>query len=73
MLFSPIILKCLFNKKTQLAMYDPFKADIYAIGMVMLECASLKKSADLYDYEHFRVKSGDIQKLIYDLRKKYSV
>jgi hypothetical protein len=49
-LFSPILLQCLYHKKTQLAEYDPFKADVYAVGMIMLECSSLKKAEDFYDY-----------------------
>jgi hypothetical protein len=29
-------MRCLENKKTQINAYDPFKADIFSIGMVML-------------------------------------
>jgi serine/threonine protein kinase len=43
-LFSPILLMCLSHKKTQLAEFNPFKADVYAVGMIMLECSSLKKA-----------------------------
>lgn len=35
-LFPPSIMRCLENKKTQINAYDPFKADIFSIGMVML-------------------------------------
>jgi hypothetical protein len=56
-LFSPILLQCLFHKKTQLAEYDPFKADVYAVGMIMLECTSLKKAEDFYDYDNFSIKT----------------
>jgi len=35
-LFPPSIFKCLYNQKTQLSFFDPFKADIFAIGMIML-------------------------------------
>lgn len=71
-LFSPCILKCLFFQKTQINSYDPFKADIYAIGMIMLECCSLQKAEDFYDYEKFFVKQKEIQMVIYEIRKKYS-
>ena len=50
-LLSPCILDCLREKSTQLANYDPFKADIYAIGMILLECCSLKKAESFYDYD----------------------
>jgi hypothetical protein len=35
-LLSPCILDCLKEKATQMANYDPFKADIFAIGMILL-------------------------------------
>ncbi len=71
-LFSPCILKCLFHKKTQIVSYDPFKADVWAVGMIMLECCSQKKAEDFYDYDKFSVKIKDIQVIIYELRKRYS-
>ena len=71
-LFSPSILRCLFNQKTQMTAYDPFKADIFAIGMIMLECCSLQKAEEFYDYEKFVVKMKDLQFTIYELRKRYS-
>jgi hypothetical protein len=43
-LLSPCILDCLKEKTTQMANYDPFKADVFAIGMILLECCSLKKA-----------------------------
>ena len=65
-LFSPCILKCLYHQKTQINLFDPFKADIFAIGMIMLECCSLKKAEDFYDYDKFVVKLRDIQVTIYE-------
>ncbi len=41
-LFAPSIMKCLENQKTQMQAYDPFKADIFSVGMVMLEAATLQ-------------------------------
>lgn len=55
-LLSPCILDCLKSKTTQMANYDPFKADIFAIGMILLECCSLKKVDDFYDYDNLTVK-----------------
>lgn len=43
-LLSPCILDCLRENATQMANYDPFKADIFAIGIIILECCSLKKA-----------------------------
>ena len=49
-LFAPSIMKCLENKKTQINAYDPFKADVFSVGMVMLEAASFEDSDLSYDY-----------------------
>ena len=43
-LLSPCIFDCVENQKTQLVEYDPFKADIFALGIILLECCSLKKA-----------------------------
>ena len=43
-LFSPVFFKCLSERKTQLGQYDPFKGDIWAVGMILLECASTKRA-----------------------------
>ena len=64
-LFSPCILKCLYHQKTQIISYDPFKADIFAIGMIMIECCSFQKAEDFYDYDKFIVKLKEIQYTIY--------
>ena len=64
-LLSPCILECLKERSTQLSGYDPFKADIYAIGMILLECCSLKKAESFYDYEQIKVKSQEIAMTIY--------
>ena len=72
-LFSPCILRCLKSQRTQISEYDPFKADIFAMGMIMLECGSIRKAAeDFYDYEQFVMNSREIQLTIYQLRKIYS-
>ena len=71
-LLSPCILECLKESSTQLANYDPFKADIYAIGIILLECCSLKKAESFYDYEEVKVKSQEIAMTIYECRRKYS-
>lgn len=52
--------------------YDPFKADIFAIGMILIECCSLKKAESFYDYEAAKVRGRDIAMTIYECRKKYS-
>lgn len=56
-LFSPCILRCLYHQRTQITAYDPFKGDVYAVGMILLECASLRSAVDFYDYDKFKVRS----------------
>lgn len=55
----------MYHQRTQIVSYDPFKADIFAIGMIMLECCSLNKAEDFYDYDKFTVKLREIQGTIY--------
>lgn len=55
-LLSPSILDCLGHESTQMVNYDPFKADIFTVGMIVLECCSLKKAEDFYDYENLLIK-----------------
>lgn len=43
-------MRCLENRKTQIEAYDPFKADVFSVGMVMLEASTLQDSTELYDY-----------------------
>jgi len=52
--------------------YDPFKGDIWAVGMILLEVCSTQKAEDYYDYAKFGVKVKEIQMTIYELRKRYS-
>ena len=30
--------------------YDPFKADVFSVGMVLLETSTLEESDNCYDY-----------------------
>lgn len=71
-LFAPTIMRCLENKKTQINSYDPFKGDIFSVGMVMLECASLQESELCYDYERCVIDRERINHLIAQLKSHYS-
>ena len=35
-LFSPCILRCLQHNRMQMVSYDPFKGDIFSLGIIML-------------------------------------
>jgi hypothetical protein len=65
-------MRCLENKKTQMNAYDPFKADIFSTGMVLLEAATLEDSCALYDYDNFTIKTGEINKRLKNMGAKYS-
>lgn len=45
---DPIQLRCLYSNKTQMAYYDAFKADVWALGLIFLEALTLKPSLELY-------------------------
>jgi serine/threonine protein kinase len=46
---DPILLKCMYNKKTQMGDFDPFKSDVWSLGLVFLEALTLKPSLELYE------------------------
>ena len=71
-LFAPSIMKCLENKKTKINSYDPFKGDVFSIGMVVLECISLEESELCYDYERCVIRRDRIDQLISRARSHYS-
>ena len=71
-LFAPSIMRCLENKKTQISSYDPFKADIFSVGMVMLEIASYEDSELLYDYDRFLIQRERMEMVLSRLRTQYS-
>lgn len=35
-IFSPAILRCLQHNRMQMVSYDPFKGDIFALGIILL-------------------------------------
>lgn len=52
-------------------MFDLFKADVFAVGMIVLECVRLKPN-DIYDYKNFTINLEEIKNSITEGRQKYS-
>jgi hypothetical protein len=71
-LFAPSIMKCLENSKTQINAYDPFKGDVFSVGMVVLEAAMLEDSSTLYDYSRFVIDRAEISNRLRSITYRYS-
>lgn len=71
-LFSPAIMRCLENRKTQLHAYDPFKGDVFSMGMLLLEVATLEDSMDIYDYQYFSINQNEILRRLNVVCLRYS-
>jgi hypothetical protein len=53
-------------------MFDIFKADVFAVGIILLECVCLKRNEDIYDYKNFTINMEQVKDSILQGRKKYS-
>ena len=52
--------------------HDPFKSDVFSLGMTILEISTLQKVRNCYDYYSFKIKYDFVQNLIAQVRSKYS-
>jgi hypothetical protein len=44
--------------------HNPFKSDVFALGMVIVSVISLDSCEDCYDFKNFRINRGIIEKKI---------
>jgi len=51
---------------------NKYKADMFSLGMTLLECATLKKSSQIYDWNNFTVNSHLLSGRIVEMRKRYT-
>jgi hypothetical protein len=70
---DPEILKCKGEKKTQMAHYDPFKADIWAAGMILWEAVTLELARTTYDFAVLSRNTDRIEAGLESASKLYSV
>lgn len=64
-------MQCLHIKQPQVLSFDPFKADVFAIGMIVLSCCSLTQPNTYYNYETFELDMKNIVIVIKEISQKY--
>jgi len=51
---------------------NKYKADMFSLGMTLLECATLKKSSQIYDWNNFTVNSHLLSGRMVEMRQRYT-
>lgn len=69
---SPMILRCLGEKKVEIINFDSKKADVYAVGMVLLSCCHLTDGQQYYDYSAFKMNDELIEQHLRQGMRRYS-
>lgn len=69
---SPNLLKSLSESLVQ-PLHNPYKSDIFTLGMIVLHMSSRDNCDKCYDYEKFTMKLGEIDKKLEYLKKKYGL
>ncbi len=69
---DPEVLKCMLFKKTQMSHFDPFKADIWAAGLILWEAVTLERAKSVYDYRAQTINSDKLQAQLQLAQKHYS-
>lgn len=67
---SPDLMKSLEKDLVQ-PLHNPFKSDIFTLGMIVLHLATLENCDLCYDFISYQVKYEEIHKKLAILRKKY--
>ena len=68
---SPLQMKGLAEKNLKPA-HNPFKTDIYCLGMTILQAATLQDSLDLYNFKNGTINHMMLNSRIADVRSRYS-
>lgn len=68
----PNLFESLIKKETKPQNVNWNKADIFSLGLTILEAATLKSTADLYDFEHGVFKKEILLALVEEVRRAYS-
>ncbi len=58
------------NKEKKLR-HNPYKSDVFSLGMVLLECGVLKSVQDCYDKENKFLKEEILEELILEFKNNY--
>lgn len=52
-------------------MHDPYKSDIFALGIIAIHAALLKECDDLYDFDNMEIKEDLLSQKLNLIRDKY--
>jgi len=61
------------GKKEREPMQNKYKADVFSLGMTLLECATLKKSSQIYDWNNYTINTNVLSARLAEVRQRYSV
>ncbi|KAL4494442.1 hypothetical protein ABPG72_019852 [Tetrahymena utriculariae] len=68
---SPLLINALANKEKRPS-HNHFKSDVYSLGMTMLECCTLFKALNFYDYSSCEIRFNLIEDSLQKVRLMYS-
>ncbi|EAR95135.1 protein kinase (macronuclear) [Tetrahymena thermophila SB210] len=68
---SPLLMNAFANKEKRPS-HNHFKSDVYSLGMTMLECCSLFKALNFYDYSSCEIRYNLIEDFLQKARLMYS-
>jgi len=69
---TPTELENLRNQVEEEPYQDRFKADVFRLGMTLLECATLQKSSQLYDFNNYKIDLDLLSTRLVKVKERYS-
>ena len=69
---TPTELESLRNQVEEEPYQDRFKADVFRLGMTLLECATLQKSSQLYDFKNYKIDLDLLSTRLVKVKERYS-
>jgi len=67
---SPVAFDAIKKKKDE-PVEDKYKADVFSLGMLILECATLKPSSLIYDYNNFSINLTLLSNRLLEVKERY--
>ena len=68
---SPLLMKSLQKQEIK-PKHDPYKSDVFSLGMVLLNAATLQSCDRLYEWDNFTIDQREVDQRINALDNKYS-
>lgn len=70
-LLTPVALEAIKKKQNE-PLQDRFRADVFSLGMVLLEAATLKKSSSIYDWNNYTMNLNSFSNRLLEVKNRYS-